>query len=108
MVSLFNGMGGACAALIGLVEMSTHHPEAFGHRLIIFLSVMIGTVSFAGSMIAYGKLEGKIKDYGSKLQQISNNTIVFAILGSIIFLSLSGGLSDGWSSQSGSYWAKSG
>src|SRR5689334_22986455 len=45
MVSMFNGMGGACAALIGLVEMSTHHPEAFGHRLIIFLSVMIGTVS---------------------------------------------------------------
>ena len=26
MVSLFNGMGGACAALIGIVEMDTHHP----------------------------------------------------------------------------------
>jgi len=96
MVSMFNGMGGACAALIGLVEMSTHHPEAFGHRMIIFLSVMIGTVSFAGSMVAYGKLEGKIKDYGSKIVQVSNNTIVFAILGSIIFLSLSGGWSDGF------------
>src|SRR5689334_7295167 len=56
MVSMFNGMGGACAALIGLVEMSTHHPTEFGHRFIIYLSVMIGTVSFAGSMIAYGKL----------------------------------------------------
>src|SRR4030095_16196054 len=51
MVSMFNGMGGACAALIGLVEMSTHHPDEFGHRFLIFLSVMIGTVSFAGSMI---------------------------------------------------------
>ena len=30
MVSLFNGMGGACAALIGLVEMNTHHPRP-GH-----------------------------------------------------------------------------
>ena len=96
MVSLFNGMGGACAALIGLVEMNTHHPVEFGERFIIFLSVMIGTVSFAGSMIAYGKLEGKIKDYGSKLQQISNNTIVFAILGAIVFLSLSGAWSDGF------------
>jgi NAD(P) transhydrogenase subunit beta len=96
MVSMFNGMGGACAALIGLVEMNTHHPVEFGERFIIFLSVMIGTVSFAGSMIAYGKLEGKIRDYGSKFQQISNNTIVFAILGAIIFLSMSGAWSDGF------------
>ena len=46
MVSLFNGMGGACAALIGIVEMDTHHPEAFGERFIIFLGLMIGTISF--------------------------------------------------------------
>ncbi|MGB4848253.1 MAG: NAD(P)(+) transhydrogenase (Re/Si-specific) subunit beta, partial [Saprospiraceae bacterium] len=87
MVSMFNGMGGACAALIAMVEMNTHHPQEFGHRFIIFLSLMIGTVSFAGSMVAFGKLEGKIKDYGSKLQQITNNTIVFAILGLIIAVS---------------------
>lgn len=95
MVSLFNGMGGACAALIGLVEMNTHHPEMFGERLIIFLSLMIGSVSFAGSMIAYGKLEGKIRDIGSKILQVSNNTIVFVIIGAIIFLSMSGPWSDG-------------
>lgn len=95
MVSMFNGMGGACAALIGIVEMSTHHPTGFGERFIIFLSLMIGTVSFAGSMIAYGKLEGKIRDIGSKVQQVTNNTIVFAILGLIIFLSMSGSWSDG-------------
>ncbi len=88
MVSLFNGMGGACAALIGIVEMSTHHPELWGERLIIFLGLMIGTVSFAGSMIAYGKLEGKIKDYGSKFQQIFNNTFIFAILALIVYASL--------------------
>lgn len=96
MVSMFNGMGGACASLIGLVEMNTHHPVEFGERLIIFLSVMIGTVSFAGSMIAYGKLEGKIRDFGSKLQQVSNNTIFFAILAAIVFLSWSGSWSDGF------------
>ncbi len=84
MVSLFNGMGGACAALIGMVEMQTHHPELWGERLIIFLGLMIGSVSFAGSMIAYGKLEGKIKDYGSKFQQIFNNTFVFIILALVI------------------------
>ena len=88
MVSLFNGMGGACAALIGIVEMSTHHPEEWGERLIIFLGLMIGSVSFAGSMIAYGKLEGKIKDYGSKFLQFFNNTFVFAILAVIIYASI--------------------
>ncbi len=87
MVSLFNGMGGACAALIGIVEMDTHHPEAFGERFIIFLGLMIGTISFAGSMIAYGKLEGKIKDVGSKFQQIFNNTFIFAILALVVFAS---------------------
>ena len=94
MVSMFNGMGGACAALIGIVEMSTHHPQEFGQRFFIYLSLMIGSVSFAGSMIAYGKLEGKIKDYGSKLQQITNNTIVFAILAFIIFISINEQLPD--------------
>lgn len=95
MVSLFNGMGGACAALIGLVEMNTHHPEMFGERFMIFASMMIGSVSFAGSMVAYGKLEGKIRDYGSKIMQVSNNTIVFAIFAAIVFLSMSGPWSDG-------------
>jgi NAD(P) transhydrogenase subunit beta len=94
MVSMFNGMGGACAALIGIVEMSTHHPTEFGARFIIFLSMMIGTVSFAGSMIAFGKLEGKIKDYGSKVQQVTNNTIIFAIVALIVFISMSGSWSD--------------
>ena len=88
MVSLFNGMGGACAALIGIVEMSTHHPEQIGERMIIFLGLMIGSVSFSGSMIAYGKLEGKIKDIGSKVQQVFNNTFIFAILALIVFASL--------------------
>ncbi len=94
MVSIFNGMGGACAALIGMVEMNTHHPEAWGERMIIFMSLMIGTVSFAGSMIAYGKLEGKIHDIGSKVQQIGNNTLLFAILAAIVYISFGGPATD--------------
>lgn len=94
MVSLFNGMGGACAALISIVEMDTHHPVEWGERFIIYLSLMIGTVSFAGSMIAYGKLEGKIKDYGSRIQQITNNTIVFVIFALIIYLAFNPQLGD--------------
>lgn len=90
MVSLFNGMGGACAALISMVEMNTHHPEAFGERFIILLGLMIGTVSFAGSIIAYGKLEGKVKDIGSKIQQVTNNLLLLGILILVSYIALSG------------------
>src|ERR1700733_12546202 len=62
MVSLFNGMGGACAMLISLVEYNKPEVKETGTMLVIALGMMIGTVSFAGSVIAWGKLNGKIKD----------------------------------------------
>lgn len=59
MVSLFNGMGGACAALIGLIE---YHHNAYDtlNLLTINAGMVIGSVSFSGSMIAWAKLNGKI------------------------------------------------
>src|SRR6185436_17100478 len=75
MVSMFNGMGGACAALISIVEFNhlIHGIENMGlaaafidisslrlTMIIIFAGLIIGSVSFAGSMIAWGKLNGSI------------------------------------------------
>lgn len=62
MVSLFNGMGGACAMLISIVEYHHNANPDTGMLLVIVLGMLIGTVSFAGSMIAWGKLNGRIKD----------------------------------------------
>ncbi len=68
MVSLFNGMGGACAMLISIIEyrhimanIATHTP-GIGTMIVVVLGMLIGTVSFAGSIIAWGKLNGSIKD----------------------------------------------
>ena len=82
MVSMFNGMGGACAALISVVEFNHLSKElAAGTKLaadvqptvlIIVLGLIIGSVSFAGSMIAWGKLNGKIKDLSFAGQNILN------------------------------------
>jgi len=96
MVSLFNGMGGACAALISIVEFNhllsqpvAHNSIVFSatrehvefaiengistHQLLIILAgLVIGAISFAGSMIAWGKLNGKIKDFAFKGQHIAN------------------------------------
>jgi NAD(P) transhydrogenase subunit beta len=59
MVSLFNGMGGACAALIGLIEYS-HNADNSLSLLTINAGMVIGSVSFSGSMIAWAKLNGTI------------------------------------------------
>lgn len=92
MVSLFNGMGGACAALISIVEFNHlyHAIEIpgydvmpFGTLLIILLGLIIGSVSFAGSIIAWGKLNGSIKDFSFNGQHLVN----LFILGVIVVLS---------------------
>lgn len=92
MVSIFNGMGGACAALISLVEYNhlVHNTESeinLGTLSIILLGLVIGSVSFAGSMIAWGKLNGNIKkDFSLPGQQFINILILVAILGLSVYM----------------------
>ncbi len=85
MVSFFNGMGGACAALISIVEYDhlLHHPETGTPTriVILMLGLIIGSLSFSGSMIAYGKLEDKIKDLILPMQQLINTTLMLSVLG---------------------------
>ena len=83
MVSLFNGMGGACAALISVIEFNhlLHTTSDLStvdatKLLIILLGLIIGAVSFSGSMIAWGKLNGKIKDFAFGGQHIINLVIL--------------------------------
>ena len=62
MVSLFNGMGGACAGLISIVEYKHLHDTAStGAVITILLGLIIGSVSFSGSIIAYLKLHEIMK-----------------------------------------------
>jgi NAD(P) transhydrogenase subunit beta len=85
MVSLFNGMGGACAAIISIVEFqhllhsgSSLH-ENLGQTITILLGLVIGIVSFAGSMVAFGKLNGNINDRTLPLGQIINIALLIGI-----------------------------
>jgi NAD(P) transhydrogenase subunit beta len=91
MVSLFNGMGGACAMLISAVEFTHMSHESSveampqGELLIILLGLIIGSVSFAGSMVAWGKLSGKVGDKSLKLQQLVNIGLLVLILGVTVY-----------------------
>jgi NAD(P) transhydrogenase subunit beta len=84
MVSLFNGMGGACAMLISVIEYHHNPTPSLGMLLVIVLGMIIGTVSFAGSIIAWGKLNGKIKDRSIPGAQYIN----FVLWGALIALSV--------------------
>ena len=98
MVSLFNGMGGACAALISIVEfnhlskelISNPNPLFIPHEqptvFIIVVGLIIGSVSFAGSMIAWGKLNGKVKDFSFKGQNILNLLVLALAILSAVYL----------------------
>jgi NAD(P) transhydrogenase subunit beta len=111
MVSMFNGMGGACAALISIAEFNHFASTNFAHEitqsfpgqdslnmgtfelplqtgtlLTIFLGLIIGSVSFAGSIIAWGKLNGSFRDKSFKGQHIVNLLIMALIVGLTIFL----------------------
>jgi NAD(P) transhydrogenase subunit beta len=91
MVALFNGFGGMASLLVGWAALS---PSSETFTLVtIILSILIGGVTFTGSMVAYGKLSEKIGS-GSVLfsgQQVVNSLIVLGILGSSVMFCMEPG-----------------
>ena len=65
MVALFNGVGGGAAALVSWAEFHNRAPEPGSLKLdisiAIALSALIGAISFAGSMVAFAKLQELIQ-----------------------------------------------
>jgi NAD(P) transhydrogenase subunit beta len=57
MVALFNGVGGGAAALVALAEWHRTVDPAGDERVSIVLSALIGSISFSGSIVAFGKLQ---------------------------------------------------
>jgi len=83
MVALFNGFGGISSLLLAWAEYH-QHPEMSGFiALVAFLSAFIGGVTFTGSMVAFGKLSGKItqKAVIFKGQHIINAAILAVAVG---------------------------
>lgn len=94
LVSLFNGLGGACAVAISLVELYQYQSifsglikgeVIYAKHLTTQLAMFIGAVAFTGSIIAYGKLSGKVSDWKIPFAGVVNIILLFTILGLIVF-----------------------
>lgn len=86
LVSLFNGMGGASAAIIGLIEFSHYVGDQLSIATII-AGLVIGSISFSGSMIAWAKLNGTLnKPIRLPAYNILNNFILLAIVSFGVFI----------------------
>jgi NAD(P) transhydrogenase subunit beta len=88
MVALFNGFGGLASLLVGWAALSA---DAGTFTLVtIILSILIGGVTFTGSLIAYGKLSETIGSGAVMFsgQQVVNSLIVLGILGGAVMFCL--------------------
>jgi NAD(P) transhydrogenase subunit beta len=85
LVSFFNASGGAASALVALIEFSNPDNQS---ALVTLLGLVIGSIAFSGSMIAYGKLDGKIKDIFAKWMSYVNLLFMIVVIGGVVFLML--------------------
>jgi NAD(P) transhydrogenase subunit beta len=100
MVALFNGVGGGAAALISLAELHRLLPAPgrlhVDIALSIVLSALIGSLSFAGSLVAFAKLQeligGRPITYPG--QQFVNAAVIGACVAAGIALIV--GVQDEW------------
>ena len=60
MIALYNGMGGGAAAAIAAVELYRGESAGYASSTLAVAGGIIGAISFSGSAIAFGKLQGLI------------------------------------------------
>ena len=92
MVGIFNGLGGAASALIAIGEywrlLQSGENIAFDSILIAILGVLIGGVTFTGSVLAFAKLQELITGapVTFPFQQPFNILLLLTFLGGSVYL----------------------
>ncbi|MBA7526361.1 NAD(P) transhydrogenase subunit beta [subsurface metagenome] len=83
LVSFYNATGGAASALVALMEYSNPDNTSI---LVTLLGLVIGSIAFSGSMIAYGKLDGWVKDWLSPLMKYINLFMLALVTVIVVYL----------------------
>lgn len=98
MVAIFNGLGGAASAFVGVSEALGKTNLGQGTLTTIVLGTVVGSITLTGSFVAYAKLQGLIK--GVPKLPIERNVLAFALIGVLVVLTIitiaagSGGVGD--------------
>jgi NAD(P) transhydrogenase subunit beta len=90
LVSLFNGFGGASAMLIGIVEYGNNVGDAMQTSTVI-AAIAIGSITFTGSLIAWAKLNGSMKDVRLPKYNLINNIMFLGLLAFGTYIVMMGG-----------------
>lgn len=77
MVALYNGMGGGAAAAVAAVELLGPRLDSPIQVVVTALGALIGSISLAGSVVAWAKLDGRIKNAWRFRGQSLFNALIF-------------------------------
>jgi NAD(P) transhydrogenase subunit beta len=96
MVAIFNGVGGGAAALVALAEWHEAFDPVWDETLSIVLSALIGSISFAGSVVAFAKLQELVS--GRPIVFSGQNIVNVIVLGGAALLGVVAlaGVEDQW------------
>jgi len=87
LVSFFNATGGLASGLVALIEFGNPDNSSL---LVTLLGMAVGNIAFSGSMIAYGKLDGKIRDWYSPVMKYVNLAMIAILVALIVVIMLPG------------------
>ncbi|MEE9335025.1 MAG: NAD(P)(+) transhydrogenase (Re/Si-specific) subunit beta [Granulosicoccaceae bacterium] len=82
MTAIYNGLGGAAAAGIAIIVLLHVSEHTVSTKAVAVLGGMIGSVTFAGSFMAWAKLKRVI----AKRHQFVNRQVAYVALGSIVLM----------------------
>ncbi len=86
MVALLNGSGGLASLLVGWAEYQRAPQTDAFTAVAIFLAVLIGGVTFTGSLVAFGKLSGRLE--GKPIQFNNQQLVNAALLGGALLIGI--------------------
>lgn len=89
LVSLYNATGGAASMLVALLEYPNAVAGDVGSILVTVLGLIIGAVAFSGSMIAFGKLDGRVGDIMKPFMTYINLVLLVVTLGMGVYIIIS-------------------
>ena len=87
MVALFNGLGGAASAFVGVAEGLGNSDMERGVLTSIVLGTVVGSITLTGSLVAFAKLQG-IKSITSLKLPFERNLVAFASIAAVVVITI--------------------